>query len=296
MKAIIFISFLLYTLIGYGQKEYTYNEIKKNANRIELLNLSNESFVEIPPIVENCKKLKKLKLNNNRLTFLPVWFKNLENLEELDISGNRTLNIHQAFSIISKLPKLKKLVANHCNMFYLPVAIRRIETLKEVSISDNHIKYLPPIFEYTFWEKLDLSYNCIDTLPSTLVFMNTLKSLDLSYTPAIENKFTYYTVEFLKNLQTLKLSGANFLPKEIYKLDFIKELILTNGTFEKLPDEFQKIKNLRILDVRGCEKLKISDLVESLVGSYSTLRDLKIGHKSLNTIPYNISKLKKLTA
>ncbi|MBK21480.1 MAG: hypothetical protein CMP63_04065 [Flavobacteriales bacterium] len=296
MKAIFFISFLFCILTGFGQKEYKYTEVKKNAARIEFLNLSNEEFTELPSIIETCKNLKKLKLNNNRLTFLPDWLKKIESIEELDISGNRTLNINQAFSVISQLPNLKKLVANHCNMFYLPVAIRRIETLKEVSISDNHIKYLPPIFEYTFWEKLDLSYNCIDTLPSTLVFMNTLKSLDLSYTPAIENKFTYYTVEFLKNLKTLKLSGANFLPKEIYKIDFIKELVLTNGTFERLPEEFEKIKNLKKLDIRGCENLKISDLVELLTGSYSTLRDLKIGHKFLNTIPYNISKLKKINS
>ena len=98
-------------------------------------------------------------------------------------------------------------------MFYLPVAIRRIKTLKEeVNISDNHIKYLPPIFEYTHWEKLDLSYNCIDTLPGTLVFMNSLRELNLSYTPSIANKFTYYTIEFLKKLTTLKLSELIISP------------------------------------------------------------------------------------
>ncbi len=291
---IIFVLLLFFSIPIFGQKEYSFDEIKKNNVRIEFLNLSNESLIQIPVLVQECKNLKKLKLNNNRLTFLPDWLKNFENLEELDISGNRTLNINQAFSIISKLPNLKKLEANHCNMFYLPVDIRKINTLKEVSLSDNNIKYLPPIFEYTFWEKLDLSYNCIDTLPSTLVFMNTLKSLDLSYTPAIQNKFTYYTIEFLKNLEILKLSGANLLPKEIYKIKFINELILTHGTFDQLPEEFKQITNLIKLDVRGCKKLKISDLVESLAGSYQKLRQLKIGHIDLNTIPYNISKLKKI--
>lgn len=292
---IIFVIFLFfYSLPIFSQKEYKYDQIRKKSTQIEFLNLSNESLIEVPLLVQDCRKLKKLKLNNNRLTFLPDWLESFEHLEELDISGNRTLNVNQAFTIISKLPKLKKLSANHCNLFYLPVDIRRIQTLKEVNISDNNIKHLPPIFEYTFWEKLDLSYNCIDTLPSTLVFMNTLKSLDLSYTPAIQNKFTYYTIEFLKNLEILKLSGANLLPKEIYKINFIKELILTHGTFEKLPEEFNKIKSLIKLDVRGCGKLKISDLVESLVGSYQTLKELKIGHSDLNTIPYNISKLKKI--
>ena len=281
-------------LLGFSQKEYKYTDIEKRAERIEYLNLSNEGFIELPANVESCKKLKKLKLNNNKITFLPNWFKHFENLEELDLSGNRHLNINQAFSIISKLPKLKKLTANHCNMFYLPVAIRRLKTLKEVSISDNHIKYLPPIFEYTYWEKLDLSYNCIDTLPSTLVFMNTLKELDISYTPAIENKFTYYGIEFLKNLETLKLSGANKLPNEIYKLDFLAELVLTNGSFETLPESFKKLINLKKLDVRGCENLKTSHFIEFLEGSYQSLRELKIGHQNLTTIPFNISKLKKI--
>ena len=138
------------------------NELIKSikANKERMLNLSNEGLIDLPSTLKECKKLKKLTLNNNRITFLPFWFKELDNLEELDISGNRKLNINQAFSIISQLPKLQKITANHCNMFYLPVAIRRIKTLKEVNISDNHIKNLPPIFEYTHWEKLDLSYNC----------------------------------------------------------------------------------------------------------------------------------------
>lgn len=286
--------FVLAILSGFSQKEYKYTDIEKRAERIENLNLSNEGFVELPSVVQNCKKLKKLQLKNNKITFLPTWFKDFENLEELDISGNRNLNINQAFSIISKLPKLKKITANHCNMFYLPVAVRRIKTLKEVNISDNHIKYLPPIFEYTFWEKLDLSYNCIDTLPSTLVFMNTLKELDISYTPAIENKFTYYSIEFLKNLETLRMSGAQKLPKEIYKLDFLEELILTNGKFEVLPEEFKRLISLKKLDVRGCKNLKTSDLIEFLEGSYQTLKELKIGHQNLATVPFNISKLKKI--
>lgn len=281
-------------LSAFGQKEYTLNDLEKKYANIEVLNLSNEGLIELPSSIKKCAKIKKLQLKNNRITFLPVWFKDLENLEELDISGNRTLNINQAFSLISQLPKLQKITANHCNMFYLPVAIRRIKTLKEVNISDNHIKYLPPIFEYTHWEKLDLSYNCIDTLPSSLVFMNSLKELNLSYTLAINNKFTYYTIEFLKNLQTLKLSGANSFPKEIKKLNSLKELILTNGTFKSLPIEFQQLVSLKKLDVRGCENLKISDLIESLVGSYLTLKELKIGHKNLKTVPFNISKLKKI--
>lgn len=277
-----------------SQKEYTYADIEKKAAFIEVLNISNEGLIDLPPAIKECKKLKKLLLKNNRITFLPSWFKELENLEELDISGNRTLNINQAFSLISKLPKLKILTANHCNMFYLPVAIRRIKTLKEVNISDNHIKYLPPIFEYTHWEKLDLSYNCIDTLPGTLVFMNSLRELNLSYTPSIANKFTYYTIEFLKKLTTLKLSGADHFPPEINKLNFLKNLILTNGTFNSLPEEFKQLSNLSALDVRGCENFKISSLVEGLIGSYNTLKELKIGHKNLTTIPFNISKLKKI--
>ncbi len=294
VRFLLFIFSVFIFISGFAQKEYQLVALEKKASRIENLNLSNEGLIDLPLKVQACKKLKSLKLNNNRITFLPNWFKELESLEELDISGNRNLNIHQAFSLISQLPNLKKLTANHCNMFYLPVSIRRAKTLKEVNLSDNHIKYLPPIFEYTFWESLDLSYNCIDTLPSTLVFMNTLKELDLSYTPAIENKFTYYTTEFLKNLETLKLSGASKIPKEISKIDHVKELVLTNGSFEILPEEFQQLSGIKKLDVRGCENLKISDLVESLTGSYESLVELKIGHKNLTTVPYNLSKLKKV--
>ena len=146
MKNVFSIYFIICCLSVFSQKAYKFEYIKKQAKRVEFLDLSNEGFIELPESLENCKNLKKLKINNNRITFLPIWFKNFINLEELDISGNRKLNINQAFSLISKLPKLKKLTANHCNMFHLPVSIRKANALKEVYLSDNHIKYLPPIF------------------------------------------------------------------------------------------------------------------------------------------------------
>ena len=252
---------------GFTQKEYHLKDIEKSANRIEFLNLSNERLVDIPFSVRSCKKIKKLWIKNNQITFLPTWLTELENLEEININGNRRLNIKQAFSIISAFPNLKKISASHCNMFYLPVSIRRLPKLVDVEISDNHIKYLPPIFEYLRLEKFDVSHNCIDTLPSSIVFMNSLTNLDISYNPAGENKYNYYSLALLKNLRSINLSGIKSLPSEIDKLFFLEEIILINSSINHFPESFNALNQLTKIDLRGCENLKISEFIESIKGA-----------------------------
>lgn len=279
---------------GFTQKEYHLHDIEKSANKIEFLNLSNELLVDIPFSVRSCKKIKKLWIKNNQITFLPAWLTELKNLEEININGNRRLNIKQAFSIISTFPNLKKISANHCNMLYLPVSIRRLPELVEVEISDNHIKYLPPIFEYLHLKKFDISHNCIDTLPSSIVFMNSLTHLDLSYNPAGENKYNYYSLALLKNLRSLNLSGIKRIPSEIDKLFFLKEITLINSSIKSLPESFKALNQLTKIDLRACKNLKLSEFIESIKGAKKTIKELKIGHQDLNTIPYNISKLKNI--
>jgi Leucine-rich repeat (LRR) protein len=284
------------SFLSIGQKEFGLDAVFKSAPQIERLNISNEKLSDLPPEISNCKKLIELNLKNNRISKLPSWIATFSDLEVLDISGNRNLNIKDAFDIISKLPKLRVLKASGCKMLYLPISIREVKTLRIVDLSNNFIPYLPPILETLMWEELDLSTNCIDTLPSSMVYMTSLRKLNLSYCPAASNKHNYYMLEYLTNLKTLVLSGMDQIPNELGKVNFIEELILTNGTFKDLPDEIKNLKKLKHIDVRGCEQLNISDLIERISTASKKIKTLKIGHFSLNGLPYNMFKLKKLEA
>lgn len=295
MKRLFFIFGLLCVFVASAQKEYHLDDVLKSPNGIQNLNLSGEQLSSLPIEVRSCKKLKKLNLTNNHLQELPEWITEFSELEELNISGNVGLNIQKTFDQISALQALKTLKANQCKMVYLPIAIRHNKNLKHVEITNNFIKFLPPVFEQLNWESLDLSGNCIDTLPSSLVYMNSLKELNLSYCPAAYNRYNYYLLEYLTGMKTLGLSGMISIPEEISKLPFVEELILTNGTFDALPEGMKQLKKLKKVDARGCENLEVSTLITALSSSYRSMRELKIGHRNLNGLPYNCFKLKKLS-
>lgn len=285
---------LLASIISAGQKEFDLDGLYKSAPQVVKLNVSNELLTAVPDMISKCSKIKVLNLSNNQITHLPEWFSSLANLEVLNISGNRNLNIKQAFDVIGKLPNLKELNASGCRMVYLPVAIRHLKSLRKVDLSNNFIPNLPPIFEEVLWTSLDISANCIDTLPASMVYMNTLEELNLSYSPASVNKHNYYLLEYLTSMRKLVLSGMEEIPKELSKLSFLKELILTNGRFNTLPESFKQLTALSKVDIRGCERMNVSDLVEYLTAASKKLRVLKIGHRNLKVLPYNMFKLKKL--
>ena len=294
MKIYIIILGFLFSTASFAQKEFGLDDVHKSALRIIKLNISNEKLIELPIEIANCVKIKEFNFSNNQISQLPSWIANFKSLEILDISGNRNLNIQQAFKIISKLPNLRVLKASGCRMLYLPVSIRKIKTLREVDLSNNFISSLPPIFEKVLWAKLDLSANCIDTLSPSMVYMTSLQELNLSYCPAAYNKYNYYLLEYLTNIKTLILSGMNEIPIEIGKLSFLEELIITNGTISDLPEEIKYLNKLKHVDIRGCEKLNVSDFIERISLASKKMESLKIGHLGLNGLPYNMFKLKKL--
>lgn len=277
-----------------AQKVYKLEDIATRSARIEVLDLSNEALTELPPDVFKCKKIKKLIAKNNLFTFLPHWLSDLKQLEVIDLSNNKNLNVKQVFSELAGVERLVDLILNDCKLFYLPTAIRRLKHLKKVSLANNQIKYLPPIFEFVHWETLDLSYNCIDTLPNSMVFLSTLKQLDLSYTPATANKKNFYILSHLKALKTLDLSGVNVLLPELGKLYFIEDLIVRFGSFAVLPNEIGSLRALNRVDFRGCANLPISDIVEALA-DLPFLTKLKVGFNEMNTLPFNLSKLKRIS-
>ena len=291
--SLIILCFLT-SIFSKGQKEFGINAIFKSAPQIVRLNISEEKLLELPEEISNCKKLKELNLRHNNISELPLWFSSLSELEVLDISGNRNLNIKKTFEVISKLPKLRVLKVSGCKMLYLPISVRKIKTLRKIDLSNNFIAFLPPILEELLWEDLDLSANCIDTLPSSMVYMTSLRKLNISYSPAALNKHNYYMLEYLKSMTTLVLSGMTEIPKELSKLTFVEELILTDGSFKGFPLEIKNLKRLKHIDVRGCESLNISDLIEQISTASKKLETLKIGHYSLDGLPFNMFKLKKL--
>ncbi|KAJ0027379.1 hypothetical protein Pint_36461 [Pistacia integerrima] len=81
------------------------------------------------------------------------------------------------------------------------------------------------------------------------------------------------SLQFLTNLKTLELFGCNLRDISfLAKLNKLEILSFRNSRFDELPIELSELKELRMLDLRGCHRLK--KIPSNLIRSFSQLEEL----------------------
>lgn len=133
-------------------------------------------------------------------------------------------------------------------------------TLNELILQQLSLKKIDArIFHLTSLVTLDLSGNAIKEVPTQLTSMPSLKCLDLA-----NNKIEYIPTKFSQNVrfcrQLVKLNmernHLTRLPNNLTNFTSMLNLNLKNNFFSHLPRGlFQKMTNLRALDISGCKYL-----------------------------------------
>ncbi|KAJ0027763.1 hypothetical protein Pint_36501 [Pistacia integerrima] len=81
------------------------------------------------------------------------------------------------------------------------------------------------------------------------------------------------SLQFLTNLKTLELFGCNLRDISfLAKLNKLEILSFRGSRFDELPIELRELKELRMLDLRGCSELK--RIPSNLIRSFSQLEEL----------------------
>jgi len=96
-----------------------------------------------------------------------------------------------------------------------------------------------------------------------------------------------------KDLVYLKLKGCNFhsIPEKIFDLNKLNELhILGWENLKQIPDSIEKLRNLRVLYLKG---VKLTSLTKS-IGNLENLEELTLLNCQLNSLPESIGKLANL--
>ncbi|KAJ0053020.1 hypothetical protein Pint_02738 [Pistacia integerrima] len=144
-----------------------------------------------------------------------------------------------------------------------------------------------------FSNQLKVSDECFQEMKAVEVV--SLRSADLSLK----------SLQFLTNLKTLELSDCNL--RDICflaKLNKLEILSFRGSCFEELPIELSELKELRVLDLRGCSALE--RIPSNLIRSFSQLEELymeedifeerEVEEKSMETGNARLSELNDLSS
>jgi adenylate cyclase len=223
------------------------------SHNLASLNLSKAKLTALPTVILSFTKLEKLELSKNALRELPD-ISALQSLRELSVYSNN----------LESIPDLKPLTK-----------------LKILDVHDNNLKTIPDV---SFVEILNISSNLISELPQP-------KFNNLLQLRAADNQLDDNALEVIKHFIKLRVLSVAYnkivdIPtgtlSENVQLD---QLYLAGNALTTLPDDFEEIKNLRVLCLNGN---RFRTLPAGLAG-FQNLEAIDVGS---NDLKYNTSNSK----
>ena len=210
--------------------QLTNQSFKISGNKsLDVLNLNENRFTDIPDVARNCYKMSSLWLGGNALTALSNRsFKKLKQVRDLNFYRSSVVILPKG---IKKMRNLQVLDLYYNQMEVLPKSIIRLRKLTHLAIANNNLTYLPKkINKLKNVHTLYAHHNRLSKLPESIVKMQKLKILDLGY-----NWFTNFPTELISfsGLEELDLSSNNFtdFPSQLLSIKKLDKLYLRGNPF-----------------------------------------------------------------
>ncbi|KAG2470399.1 volume-regulated anion channel subunit LRRC8C-like [Polypterus senegalus] len=197
--------------------------------------------------LNNVKKLfnlTHLELVHCDLERIPHAIFSLNNLQELDLKENHLKSIEEILSF-QHCRRLTTLKLWYNSITYIPEHIKKLKSLERLFLSHNKIDALPSqLFLCTKLRHLDLSYNYIRVVPPEVGVLQSLQYLSLSNNSVDSIPDELF---FCKKLRTLKLANNNLtsLSPKVGNLTLLAKLDLKGNHLEVLPLEIGECSSLR---------------------------------------------------
>ena len=179
------------------------------------------------------------------------------------------------------------MVSRHQNVKALNKLVEEAEHSGELNLKNRKLRDISCCFNKNFIDLTisDLSYNCLNEIPSEVCNWHCLHSLNLSHNNI---KLISYLDHFCF-IELIDLSG-NFithLPPSICNLKTLVVLLLQNNRIVSLPTSIGKLKQCQKLDVSGNNLTNVP--VD--IGNMSSLKHLDVSRNSIYTLPDEIAQL-----
>ncbi|XP_039924688.1 p53-induced death domain-containing protein 1 [Hirundo rustica] len=196
-----------------------------------------------------------------------------------------------------------RLSSNDCLLDTTLGSLSQLKHLKSLVLKGGHARdefgsyqhgsltSLPPDFgSLGCLTHLDLSFNRLCTLPSSILHLPSLRVLLVSHNSLVTlpedfgrlNKLTFFSA--MKN-------QLKDLPKSIGELSMLQDLDLSENALELLPEEVGNLHNCTELDLSGNRLLSIPDSLANL----KSLRRLHLHSNLLVTVPASLASLPNLS-
>ncbi|MBC5833654.1 GTP-binding protein [Flavobacterium sp. F372] len=218
-----------------GRLKEVPNELKI-CTGIKYLDLFGNSIHEIPDWFFQFKKLEHLSLKNNSLKTLPIIIFTIENLKYLNLADNQINEINSHY--FRNLMSIEKVDISYNQITSISAERITYPKCESLSIKGNKLQKFPTaVSDSHTLEKLDLSENKISLIEDDAFDqLENLIELDLSF-----NELTYLPTSIgkLKKLKRLNLSGNKIssLPKEFENLTSLEFLDFDSNPIGRVPVE-----------------------------------------------------------
>ena len=252
----------------------------------------NGQIEKFPKNLKDIKGIKIVHLWHQQLEEVPDFVYEMKDLETLDMRDNNLENVSD------KLLNLKK--------------------IKVLNFEYNYgLKKLPNIGQLKNLEELYLKYTDIDALSDDFFKLKNLKKIDttssdLDKDTAIIKRImtTFPNVELTSSAKEAVLLednqdpdeykgkekirfrefNINYLPKNLFHADIVKELEIRCSNLKELPDTFDQLQTLEIL------KLNVGDvsILPNSITKLKNLKELHIEGWEIKTLPENLDTLTAL--
>ncbi|KAL9169523.1 hypothetical protein ABFS82_04G084600 [Erythranthe guttata] len=155
-------------------------EIWTSVPSVRVLDISQNSYLEVPATIGQLRSLQKLHLNGNNLFNESIGWEGLTSLKLLTILSLSQNNLTALPSAIGALKSLKQLHIENNKLMCLPSEIGFLTELQVLKAQNNRIKTIPTsIGECVSLIEVDLSCNLLAELPETCDRLKNLKAFYL---------------------------------------------------------------------------------------------------------------------
>ncbi|KAI5087191.1 leucine-rich repeat-containing protein 69 isoform X1, partial [Silurus meridionalis] len=176
------------------------------------LNLGNNAFEEMPPVLKHLHSLKKLHLFRNRISTLhPEVLEGLSNLVVLNLNHNKIRIVPTAIKSLSNLERFS--IADN-QIEEIPAELGLVRKLTEMDFTRNSLSGIPhELYELTRLRKLSLARNALGELPEGILGWKNLRIFDVA-----GNRLSVFPADFqFLELEEFYFEGNNLIRSELFK-------------------------------------------------------------------------------
>lgn len=252
-------SFLLHPKIikldlAFNELAFFPHESVSNLRILGEINLAGNKFHSVGDnYFSNMPHLNKVYLQNNLITDISEnAFHNSSSLRLIYLQNNQISSLSE--NIFVGLNRLELDISNN-NLSALPANIfSRMKGLKleALNLAANNLKVFPNDAlkkQYSYLEKVNVSFNKIRELPSNADILVNVKELDLSYNPLTVDAFHVLFSE-PKSIRSLHIEGVKMPQLPVIECPFLRHLNLKGNRLTEINSNvFYKTNMLLDLDL-----------------------------------------------